>query len=117
MGVSLARKAGLIMLILSTETNPVVTARAQKLMIPAVQGQSDKGQALKQWIADQGLDPARVAYLGNDVNDLGCLRQVGWPVAVANAHPEVKAVARIQLSRNGGSGAVRELCEMVLAGR
>jgi YrbI family 3-deoxy-D-manno-octulosonate 8-phosphate phosphatase len=115
MGVALARKAGIQLLILSTEVNPVVTARANKLKIPAVQGQSDKGQALKQWIAEHGLDPDRVAYLGNDVNDLGCLAQVGWPIAVANAHPEVKAAARYELSRSGGSGAVRELCELVVA--
>jgi N-acylneuraminate cytidylyltransferase len=115
MGVSLARKAGVKMLILSTETNPVVTARAAKLEIPAIQGQSDKAQALKEWIAEEGLDPARVAYLGNDVNDLGCLRMVGWPVVVANAHPDVKAVARLELKRRGGAGAVRELCELVVA--
>ena len=115
MGVALARKAGIRMLILSTETNPVVTARAQKLEIRAVQGQADKAQALKEWIAEEGLDPGRVAYLGNDVNDLGCLRMVGWPVVVANAHPDVKAVARLELKRSGGAGAVRELCELVVA--
>jgi len=115
MGISLARKAGLRLLILSTEVNPVVTARARKLQIPAIQGQSDKGQALKEWMAEQGLDPARVAYLGNDVNDLGCLRQVGWPIATANAHPDVREAARVTLNRRGGQGAVRELCELVVA--
>ncbi len=115
MGVSLARKAGIRLLILSTETNPVVSARAAKLQVPAIQGQADKGQALKEWIAREGLDASRVAYLGNDVNDLGCLWMVGWPVVVAGAHPQVRAAARLELKHPGGAGAVRELCELVLA--
>jgi YrbI family 3-deoxy-D-manno-octulosonate 8-phosphate phosphatase len=115
MGIALARQAGVKLLILSTEVNPVVAARAAKLKMAVMHGQSDKAQALKQWIGDEGLDPNRVAYVGNDVNDLGCLRMVGWPIAVANAHPEVEAVARLKLTRPGGSGAVRELCELVVA--
>jgi YrbI family 3-deoxy-D-manno-octulosonate 8-phosphate phosphatase len=119
MGVSLARRAGIRFLILSTETNPVVSARAAKLKVPVLQGQGDKAAALREWMAAEGLDPTRVAYLGNDVNDLGCLGLVGWPVAVANAHPDVRSAARLQLRRRGGAGAVRELCELVVeaAGR
>jgi len=115
MGVALARRAGLKLLILSTEVNPVVAARATKLQVPVIHGQADKAQALKEWMAEEGLDPNRVAYVGNDVNDLGCLRMVGWPIAVANAHPEVEALARLKLTRRGGSGAVRELCELVVS--
>ena len=115
MGISLARRAGVKLLILSTEVNPVVAARAAKLQVPVIHGQSDKAQALKEWMAEEGLDPNRVAYVGNDVNDLGCLRMVGWPIAVANAHPDVEALARLKLTRRGGSGAVRELCELVIA--
>jgi N-acylneuraminate cytidylyltransferase len=115
MGISLVRRAGVKLLILSTEVNPVVAARAAKLCVPVMHGQSDKGQALKEWMAEEGLDPNRVAYVGNDVNDLGCLRMVGWPIAVAGAHPDDEAVARLKLTRRGGSGAVRELCELVVA--
>ncbi len=115
MGFALARQAGVKLLILSTEVNPVVAARAAKLKVPVMHGQSDKAQALKEWMAAEGLDPNRVAYVGNDVNDLGCLRMVGWPIAVANAHPDVDALARLKLTRHGGSGAVRELCELVVA--
>jgi YrbI family 3-deoxy-D-manno-octulosonate 8-phosphate phosphatase len=115
MGVSLARRAGLKLLILSTEVNPVVAARAAKLQVPVLHGQTDKAQALKQWMADEGLDPNRVAYVGNDVNDLGCLRMVGWPIAVAQAHPDVDALARLKLTHGGGSGAVREVCDLVVA--
>jgi len=113
MGIKLARQAGLKMLILSTEVNPVVAARGRKLQVPVIHGQSDKAQALKEWIAAEGLDPERVAYVGNDVNDLGCLRMVGWPIAVPNAHADVLALARLTLTKDGGSGAVREICELL----
>ncbi|MFI7585653.1 cytidylyltransferase domain-containing protein [Spongisporangium articulatum] len=116
MGVKLAREAGLRLLILSTEENPVVAARATKLKVPVLQGIADKAQALKEWLAAENLDPARVAYVGNDVNDLGCLDLVGWPVAVADAHPKVLGVARLVLSRRGGDGAVRELCDLAVTG-
>ncbi|WP_119728649.1 acylneuraminate cytidylyltransferase [Thermomonospora amylolytica] len=117
MGVARLRKAGVPMLILSTEINPVVAARARKLGVPVLHGQADKATALRKWLADEGLDPARVAYVGNDVNDLGCLALVGWPIAVPDAHPGVLAAARVTLTRPGGAGAVRELCERVLAAR
>ncbi|QOS59606.1 acylneuraminate cytidylyltransferase [Thermobifida fusca] len=117
MGVSLLLKAGIRVCILSTEVNSVVRARARKLGVPVMHGLSDKRTALLQWMADEGLDPARVAYVGNDVNDLGCLAEVGWPIAVPDSHPDVLAAARLVLTRPGGSGAVREICERVLAAR
>lgn len=100
---------------LSTETNPVVGARGRKLGVPVLQGLDDKASALKGWLDQHRLDPARVAYLGNDVNDLPCMELVGWPVAVHDAHPSVRRAARLVLTRRGGHGAVRELCDHVLA--
>ncbi|REE98387.1 acylneuraminate cytidylyltransferase [Thermomonospora umbrina] len=117
MGVALLRRAGVPLLILSTEVNPVVAARARKLGVPVLHGVEDKATVLRKWLADEGLDPARVAYVGNDVNDLGCLAMVGWPVAVPGSHPDVLSAARVTLTRPGGAGAVRELCERVLAAR
>ncbi|WP_247956772.1 acylneuraminate cytidylyltransferase [Microbacterium galbinum] len=114
MGVALLRRAGIPMLILSTEQNPVVRARAEKLRVPVLHGIDDKEQALRAWAADAGIRLDDVAYLGNDVNDLPAMRIVGWPVAVANAHPRVLAAARVVLTRTGGNGAVRELVERVL---
>lgn len=117
MGVARLRQAGVPVLILSSEINPVVAARARKLGVQVLHGQTDKATALRKWLADEGLDPARVAYVGNDINDLGCLALVGWPIAVPNAHQSVLAAARVTLTRPGGDGAVRELCERVLAAR
>ncbi|MGO2519130.1 MAG: cytidylyltransferase domain-containing protein [Microbacterium sp.] len=115
MGVSRLRRAGIPMLILSTEVNPVVRARANKLRVPVLHGIEDKKSALAEWAAENGIALSDIAYLGNDVNDLAAMGSVGWPVAVANAHPLVRAQARIVLSRAGGKGAVRELIERVLA--
>jgi N-acylneuraminate cytidylyltransferase len=114
MGVSLLRRAGLPFLIISTETNPVVSARAAKLKVEVRQAVDDKATALRRWAADNDLDLRRIAFVGNDVNDLECLRLVGWPVAVADAHPLVLAAARVVLSRTGGHGALRELADRIL---
>lgn len=114
MGVSLLRRAGIPMLILSTEVNAVVRARAEKLRVPVLHGIDDKESALRGWAEEVGIPLADIAYLGNDVNDLPALRIVGWPVAVADAHPLVLEAARVVLSRSGGHGAVRELIERVL---
>lgn len=115
MGVALLRKAGVPMLILSTEVNPVVRARADKLRVPVLHGIADKESALRGWAEEVGIPLADIAYLGNDVNDLPAMRIVGWPIAVANAHPLVIEHARVVLRRVGGDGAVRELIERVLS--
>ncbi|MET0296899.1 MAG: acylneuraminate cytidylyltransferase [Microbacterium sp.] len=117
MGVALLRRAGIPQLILSTETNPVVAARAAKLRVDVRHGIDDKATALREWADAAGIPLSRIAYLGNDVNDLGCLELVGWPVAVRDAHPLVLAAARTVLGRAGGDGAVRELADLVLRGR
>jgi YrbI family 3-deoxy-D-manno-octulosonate 8-phosphate phosphatase len=117
MGVSLLRRSGVKVLVMSTEQNPVVAARARKLGVPVLQGLADKRTVLRDWLTIEGLDPARVAYVGNDVNDLGPMGEVGWPVATPDAHPRVRAAARVVLTRPGGDGAVRELCDRVVAAR
>jgi len=117
MGVNLLRRAEVPLLILSTERNPVVRARADKLGVDVLHGIEDKAAALDEWIAVNRLDPDRVAYVGNDVNDLAAMARVGWPVAVADAHPRVRAAARLVLDRRGGDGAVREVCDRIVAAR
>ncbi len=118
LGLARLREAGYRLLILSKERHPVVGARAAKLGVEVRQGVDDKATALTRWLAEHELDPARVVYLGNDVNDLAPMAVVGWPAAVSDARPEVRAAARLVLRERGGQGAVRELCDRVLgAGR
>ncbi|MEU2181631.1 acylneuraminate cytidylyltransferase [Streptomyces thermolilacinus] len=114
LGVAALRRAGLHLLILSTEKNPVVAARARKLHVPVLHGIDRKDAALKHWCEEYGIDPQRVLYAGNDVNDLPCLALVGWPVAVADAHAAVRAAARAVTATRGGAGAVREIAAWLL---
>jgi YrbI family 3-deoxy-D-manno-octulosonate 8-phosphate phosphatase len=117
MGVERLRLAGVPLLILSKETNPVVAARAAKLRVEVVQAVDDKAAAIGDWMTRNGHDPARVCYLGNDVNDLPAMALVGWPAAVADAHPEVLSAARVVMRARGGRGAVRELADRVIRSR
>ncbi|WP_432067314.1 cytidylyltransferase domain-containing protein [Streptomyces sp. C10-9-1] len=114
LGVARMRAAGLRLLILSTEQNPVVAARARKLGIPVLHGIDRKDAALKQWAEEQGVALDRVLYAGNDVNDLPCFAVAGWPVAVASAHGAVRAAARAVTAAPGGEGAVREIAGWLL---
>jgi YrbI family 3-deoxy-D-manno-octulosonate 8-phosphate phosphatase len=115
LGLEQLPRVGVGCLVLSTETNPVVSARAAKLRLECVQGLGDtKWEALHGILGERRLDPATVAYVGNDINDLDCLRNVGVPICVADAYPEVLATARYTTERPGGRGAVREVCDLIV---
>jgi N-acylneuraminate cytidylyltransferase len=122
-GIRLLRDAGIPVLILSAERNGVVAARGAKLRVDVIHGvdgadaRGDKGDVLRAWAQSVGASLERIAYLGNDVGDLPALEIVGWPVVVADAHPAARAAARVVLASRGGSGAVRELADRVLAAR
>jgi len=114
MGIAQVKKAGIEVIILSKEKNPVVKARADKLGIPVYQGIDEKGPELISILADRGFSSESVVYLGNDINDLPCFPLVGLAAAVADSHPLVIEKAQLVLSKNGGHGAVRELCDLLL---
>ena len=111
-GIARLSEAGTAMLVLSTERNPVVMARCVKLGLECEHGLEDKASRLREILHQRNIDPAQVAYLGNDENDLGCLDLVGLAVVVADAHPSVLDKADLVLQRKGGEGAVREFCDM-----
>lgn len=113
-GIEMLRKAGFPILILSKEVNPVVTTRGRKLHVDVRQGIEDKATEIQAWAAERGVDLIRTAYVGNDLNDLPAMRLVGWPIAVADAHPDVIAASRVVLSRRGGDAAIREVSERIL---
>ena len=113
-GITQLKKTGLPILILSSEANPVVQARARKLNIPSLNGIQNKAIALAEWLDEQKIDPAHVVYLGNDANDLGCLEMVGCGVAVADAHPSILPFVKVVLQHSGGHGAIREICELIM---
>ena len=117
MGVKRLREAGVPMLIVSSEVNPVVLRRAEKLGIPAVHGTFAKRAAVVEWLESIGVSPEHTAYVGNDVNDLECLSTVGTPIAVANAVPEVIDTAVYVTRASGGGGAIREIAELMIRSR
>ena len=116
-GTAALEAAGVPVLVLSKERDPVVRMRCDKLGLECHQGVDDKAPMLVTLLAERGIDPADVAYVGNDVNDLGCLALVGMPVVVADAHPDVIAAACYVTRAPGGRGAVREVCDHIIAAR
>lgn len=113
-GIERLREMGVPMLVLSREENHVVGARCRKLGIECLQNSKDKLPALRSWLENHGIDILQTVYVGNDHNDIECLRAVGCGVVVADAHPEAIAAADLVLRHPGGHGAVRELCDRVL---
>ncbi len=116
LGINMLRQAGVETVVISKETNPVVAARCRKLNVHCIQGDDDKASSLKKMLIERKIDASHVVYLGNDINDLPCFPLVGWAVAVADAMPEVARQADYVLTRPGGRGAVRELCDLILDG-
>jgi YrbI family 3-deoxy-D-manno-octulosonate 8-phosphate phosphatase len=111
LGIGHLRAAGVRMAIVSMEKRSIAAARAKKLGMPCHLDVADKGAFVGRLLKDQGVDPRHVAYVGNDVNDLPAMALVGFPVAVADSHPDVLRIARAVLSKPGGRGAVREFCD------
>ncbi|MBA7589843.1 2-keto-3-deoxy-D-glycero-D-galacto-9-phosphonononic acid phosphatase [subsurface metagenome] len=114
LGVDRFRSLGIPQLILSTETNTVVKARAAKLCIEVIASCKDKKIALENYCAQKGYDLNRVIYVGNDINDLEAMKIVGYPIAPADAHVEVKKIARIITKTIGGDGVIRELLDIFM---
>ena len=110
------RERGIEVLILSSEPNTVVAARAKKMGVEAIHGVGlqDKGRVMREVLAKRNIAAEHVIYIGNDLNDLPCFEVAGWSVAVADAFPEVRRAADFILTKAGGQGALRELCDLIL---
>lgn len=116
LGLSILKeKTGIEAMVISKERNKVVEARCRKMQVPFMQAVDDKAAALTAVIAEKGLEPSEVIFMGNDTNDLPCFPIAGYTVAPADAHPSVARQADLVLSLNGGHGAVRELCDILLS--
>lgn len=117
MHIKTLKEKGIDFMILSSEPNNVVQARAKKMGVEAIHGvgMQDKGRAMRAALEKKNVKAEHVVYVGNDLNDLPCFEIAGWSVAVADAYPEAIRAADFVLSKNGGHGAIRELCEIVLS--
>ncbi|MDC0077710.1 HAD hydrolase family protein [Deltaproteobacteria bacterium] len=99
--------------ILSTEKNAVVTARANKLRILALQGVADKVRGIKELASTEGFDLKNVLYIGNDLNDYSVMQLCGYTACPLDSHKLIKNIANVVLKTKGGYGIVRELLENV----
>ncbi|MGA8742813.1 MAG: HAD hydrolase family protein [Terracidiphilus sp.] len=118
MGVSLARRAGLGLALISGEDSPLVDRYAQKMHIKhVVKGCRDKAAALREYATSADIDLSQICFMGDDVNDLPAMRIAGCSAAPANASREVLAQADFIAQKTGGNGAVRELIDALLAAR
>ena len=112
LGLRNLRKLGIGAAIISTEVNPVVTARSRKLDLECIQSCEDKLAALDELGRRHHVSREQMAFVGNDVNDRACLEAVRLPIVVADAHEDVIALARYRTKLVGGRGAVREICDL-----
>lgn len=100
-------------IILSTEANPVVKARAKKLKLPVIHNLRDKKRALLYYCSKHNYNPKNVLYVGNDINDLEAMKVIGYPIAPSNASSQVKKIAKIVTKTAGGQGVIRELFDII----
>jgi 3-deoxy-D-manno-octulosonate 8-phosphate phosphatase (KDO 8-P phosphatase) len=112
LGLRRLEQAGLRVVVVSTEENPIVSKRCAKMKVRCIQGCPDKVIILENLRKELAVSWEEIAYLGNDINDSGCLERVGLPMVVADAFAEVVPLARYQTKTNGGYGAVREVCDL-----
>jgi N-acylneuraminate cytidylyltransferase len=114
-GVQLLREMGVEVMILSSEPNRVVEARARKMGVHVIHGVGihEKGRIMREILEQRNVKAENVIYIGNDVNDLPCFEVAGWSVAVADAYPELIQAADFVLSKPGGYGALREVCDLI----
>lgn len=114
-GIGLSRivNLGIKVAIVSTESNPVVKERASKLKIPCYQNVEDKAVIVDEICDDWEVDIKKTMFVGNDINDIPALEKVGFPVGVADSYPEIDSYIMYKCKKNGGDGAVREICDML----
>ena len=117
LGVSEIKKLGIKQIILSTEKNPVVSARASKLGITCLQEIDNKKVALMDYCDNNDIELNNVAFVGNDINDREAMEIVGIRFCPADAHENIIIISDYIFKSKGGDGVIRELLDLILLGR
>ena len=118
LGIVLAHRAGLVTGVLSGRSSEATTRRAAELGMSVVrQGVADKLAAFREILAQAGLQPVEVAYMGDDLNDLAVMAEVGLSACPGDAPLDVRAQAFMVMDAHGGRGCARELIDAVLRAR
>tara|TARA_B100000315_G_scaffold209687_1_gene205574 strand:- start:1006 stop:1491 length:486 start_codon:yes stop_codon:yes gene_type:complete len=113
LGISEINKLGIKQIIISTEKNPVVSKRAQKLDLIYFQGVKDKKHTLINFCKKNKIDLNNVAYIGNDINDLEVMEIVKYTFCPSDSHNSIKKISRYTLKSRGGEGVIRELFDLL----
>jgi len=113
-GLTRLKSIGVDCVVVSSEKNPLVQVRMNKLGVECHSGAERKKDVVKQLLRQRQFGPAHAAFVGNDVLDIESMQFVGVGIAVCDAYPEVRAAARLVTSRRGGCGAVREICDWII---
>jgi 3-deoxy-D-manno-octulosonate 8-phosphate phosphatase (KDO 8-P phosphatase) len=117
MAVERLAAAGITTAIVTRERSPIVARRAEKMQAQLFQGLRDKGEWLQSWLAETGRRPGELAYMGDDVNDLGPMTAIaphGLVAAPADAEPVIAELVQFVSSRKGGAGALREFADFII---
>ena len=112
-GLEKLKKLNIELAILSSETNPLVLKRAKKLNINCQNSIKDKAAELEKNISRLKITKKNVMFVGNDINDIPAFKIAQHSVAVADCHPDIDKYIDFKLSKSGGHGAVRELCDLI----
>lgn len=117
-GVRQLIDAGVPVAVISGRASGAVEHRMQELGVPfVVLACKDKVAALQDIVEQLGITRAECAFVGDDIPDLAALEYAGFSIAVANATPKVRQISDVTTRTSGGRGAVREVCDMLLAAR
>ena len=117
-GIKAVMKAGIQVAVISARETPAVTARMHELGVQEVfQGSNDKLETLTELMSRLEIESAKIACVGDDLADVSMMEVVGLAIAVQNARPQALDTAHYRTSAKGGDGAVREVCDLLLAAR
>lgn len=115
-GLRMLRESGIVVALITGREGPIVARRAAELGIDLVyQGVNDKTQTIAQLVQEHKCSLNEVGYMGDDIIDLATMQRVGFAASVPNAPAYVSQIAHWVSSKSGGSGAVRECCDLILA--
>lgn len=115
-GTGIARikaEVGIPQIIISTETNPIVVKRGQKLGLEVISGVDDKGSVLREYCKDNHIPLTNVMFIGNDINDLAAMKIVGFRGCPSDAEEEILCIADWISDRKGGEGVIRDLYRQI----
>ena len=112
-GIKAMQDLGIKCIVLSSEPNEIVLKRCKKLGIEAYNNLSSKVDKLNEWLNIHNISLENTCYVGNDINDADIMRKVSISIAVADSHPDILNIANIVTSKDGGQGAVREVCDWI----